>query len=208
MKMTDMLKAGGVAGALFAATALSTGAAHAVGVTGGDTAVTVTADLAGLGLTPGLEGSATAEVNDGLLTVFFPITGGATGPAGNALIEHDGSGVSLTAGDGTTASVGNFVIKTSAATVFGDLFGVTTGSPLPFFNFGDGTDLPGVELEFTSTLAGALTDVFGAPDLTGATFGYAVPSPTLAPVPLPAGALLLIGGLGMLGLVRRKKSKA
>ena len=50
--------------------------------------------------------------------------------------------------------------------------------------------------------------MFGAPDLTGATFGYAVPSPTLAPVPLPAGALLLIGGLGMLGLVRRRTSKA
>ena len=114
MKMTDLLKAGGVAGALFAATTLSTGAAHAVAVTGGTTAVTVTADLAGLGLTPGLEGSATAEVNDGLLTVFFPITGGSTGPAGNALIEHEGSGVSLTAEDGTTASVGNFVIKTSA----------------------------------------------------------------------------------------------
>ncbi len=207
MKMTELLKAGGVAGALFAATTLSTGAAHAVAVTGGTTAVTVTADLAGLGLTPGLEGTATAEVNDGLLTVFFPITGGATGPAGNALIEHDGSGVSLTAGD-TTASIGNFVIKTSAGAVFGDLFGATTGSPLEFFTFGDGTALPGVELEISSTLAGALSGVFGAPDLTGATFGYAVPSPTLAPVPLPAGALLLIGGLGMLGLVRRRTSKA
>ncbi len=157
MKMTDLLKAGGVAGALFAATTLSTGEAHAVAVTGGTTAVTVTADLAGLGLTPGLEGSATAEVNDGLLTVFFPITGGSTGPAGNALIEHEGSGVSLTAEDGTTASVGNFVIKTSASTVFGDLFGVTTGSPLPFFTFGEETALPGVELEFSSTLAGALS---------------------------------------------------
>ncbi len=207
MKFREMMKAAGVAGGVFAATAMTTGAAHAVGVTGGSTAVTVTADLGGLGLTPGLEGSATAEVNDGLLTVFFPITGGSTGPAGNALIEHDGSGVSLTAGE-TTASVGNFVIKTSAGTVFGDLFGVTTGSPLPFFTFGEDTDLPGVELEFTSTLAGALTDVFGAPDLTGETFGYAVPSPTLAPVPLPAGGLLLIGGLGMLGLVRRRNARA
>lgn len=206
MKTSDILKAGGVAGAVLAATALSAGTAQAVAITGGNTAVTVTADLAGLGLTPGLEGSATAEINDGLLTVFFPITGGATGPAGNAVIEHEGSGVSLTAGD-TTASVGNFVITTSAGTVFGDLLGSTTGSPLEFFTFGDGTDLPGVELEISSTLAGALTGVFGAPDLTGATFGYAVPSPTLAPVPLPAGALLLIGGLGMLGLVRRKSSK-
>jgi len=206
MKMTDLLKAGGVASALFAATTLSTGAAHAVAVTGGTTAVTVTADLAGLKLTPGLEGTATAEVNDGLLTVFFPITGGSTGPAGNASIEHDGSGVSLTAEDGTTASVGNFVIKTSASTVFGDLFGVTTGSPLPFFTFGEDTELDGTELEFSSTLAGALTDVFGAPNLTGETFGYAVVSPTLAPVPLPAGALLLIGGLGMLGMVRRRRT--
>lgn len=208
MDIRNMIKAGGVAAALVAGAAMTTGAAHAVAVTGGTTAVTVTADLAGLGLTPGLEGSATAEVNDGLLTVFFPITGGSTGPAGNAVYEHDGSGVSLTAADGTTASVGNFVIKTSAGTVFGDLFGATTGSPLPFFNFGDATDLPGVELEISSTLAGALTGVFGAPDLTGATFGYAVPSPTLAPVPLPAGALLLIGGLGMLGLVRRRAAKA
>ncbi len=140
----------------------------------------------------------------GYPTVVFPVTGGEAG-AGGAVIEHEGSGVSLTAG-AATASVGNFVVDTGAAEVRGDLLGVTTGSPLAFFNFGSGTVLPGVELTISSTLAGALSEVFGAPDLTDATFGYAVPSPQVAPVPLPAGALLLIGGLGMFGLVRRKRA--
>jgi hypothetical protein len=194
-----------VAGALTVGAVQTAGTASALTIIGGETAVTVTADLAGLGLTPGLVG--TASFGDpvmGFPTVLFPITGGDAGASG-AVIEHDGSGVSLTAG-ATTASVGNFVVDTGAAEVRGDLLGVTTGSPLPFFDFGSETALPGVQLTITSTLAGALSDVFGAPDLAGATFGYAVPAPQIAPVPLPAGALLLIGGLGMFGLVRRKRA--
>ena len=48
------------------------------------------------------------------------------------------------------------------------------------------------------------------PDLTNAEFGYAVPSPEVAsspsPVPLPAGVFLMVGAIGALGLVRRKRS--
>jgi hypothetical protein len=42
------------------------------------------------------------------------------------------------------------------------------------------------------------------PNLAGATFGIAAPVITTAPIPLPASALLLLGGLGALGVARRR----
>lgn len=200
--------------ATISAASLTAGAATAasVNIIGGVTEVTVTAPLGALGLTGAPSGTATAEVVGGLPVFSFPITGGiASTTSPNAIINHDGAGVTLTAdlpADTTavtnmvSATVGNFVINTELATVFGT---VNDGTEfLPFFTFGEDTDLPGVELEISATLAGALTSVFAAPDLTGATFGYAVPAPQVAPVPLPAGLPLLAGALLAFGLVRRK----
>lgn len=167
------------------------------------TEVEVTADLAGLGLTPAPFGSASAT--GAIFT--FPVTGGTLDTiTGNALVEHNGSGVALTAG-AISAFVGNFLIDTSVATVFGD--GAVLGGAgflgAPLFTFGEGTALPGIELLITDTLAGVLSGVFGAPDLTGATFGYA--RPDLAAVPLPAAGWLLLTGLGALGArsLRRRR---
>lgn len=167
------------------------------------TDVEVTADLAGLGLTPAPFGSATAT--GAIFT--FPVTGGTLDSiSGAALIEHNGSGVALTAG-AISAFIGNFLIDTSAATVFGD--GAVLGGAgflgAPLFTFGDGSALPGIELLITGTLAGVLSGVFGAPDLTGATFGYA--RPDLAAVPIPAAGWLLLTGLGALGArsLRRRR---
>jgi hypothetical protein len=183
------------------------GAAAPVPIGGIKTEVEVTADLGGLGLTPAPFGTATASG-----AVFtFPITGGTIDTHTGALnIRHDGSGVALTAaGTPKSAFVGNFVIDAApdlTGTVFGSAaaFGFGALDDVPLFELA-GLQPLGVELRITSALAGVLTGYFEAPDLTGAVFGYA--RPDVAPVPLPAAGLLMLGGvaaLGALGLRRRR----
>lgn len=188
---------------LAAASALGllAGAAHAAPIVGGETTVEVTADLTGLGLAGAPFGSATA---DGAVFTF-PITGGEADDAG-AVIEHEGSGVTLSAlADASiAATVGNFVVDTTAAGITGDIIG--GAEDVPFFDFGT-VDDDGIDLTITTELAGALTAVFGAPDLAGAVFGVANTAPVVedvAPIPLPAALPLLAAALGGLALFRRR----
>ena len=181
-----------------------------VAIVGGATTVEVTAPLGGLGLAAAPFGSATA---DGA-TYAFPITGGQTGMDG-LLVEHEGSGVTLSAlADPSTAvTVGNFVVDLTVDTpeegLLGDVIGGAEG--LPLFDFGEATEV-GLPLLVSGTLAGALTDVFGASDLTGAEFGVASTAPvfedaaTPAPIPVPASLPLLAAGLIGLGLVARRRA--
>lgn len=179
------------------------GAASAAPITGGDTTVEVTAPLDALGLGGAPFGSATA---DGA-TFTFPITGGDADEAA-AIIEHEGSGVTLfaLADESIEATVGNFVIDTAAAAVSGDVIG--GAEDLTLFDFGEAGD-SGIPLLISGTLAGALTDVFGADDLTGAEFGLANTAPTvaddMAPIPVPAAFPLLAAGLLGLGAVARRR---
>jgi hypothetical protein len=198
----------GLAMGLFAA--LSPAQAAPVALVGNETTVTVTVPLGTLGLSGAAFGMASGSLDGGLPAFSFPITGGTIDSAtGGALIEHNGSGVTLTDG-GTSATVGNFLIDTLAATVFGDLIDAATGtsiaSGLDLFGFGPETARPGVQLLISSTLAGALSATFGAPDQTGVEFGYAVPD--IAAVPVPAAGLLLLGGLGMMGALRAGRRTA
>lgn len=201
MNRTQLKGPAALAAAAALAFAASSAQAASLPIIGNFTEVEVTADLAGLGLTAAAFGSATASG-----AVFtFPVTGGVVDSiSGDALVEHDGSGVALTAG-AFSAFVGNFLIDTGAATVFGDgaVLGGAGFTSAPLFTFGTGEALPGVELLISPALAGALSAVFGAPDLTGATFGYA--RPDLAVVPVPAAGLLLLSALGALGALRRRQ---
>ena len=137
-------------------------------------------------------------------TFGFGISGGTAFMDGNALIEHDGVGVTLNA-QGSSATIGDFIIDTTAGNVTGTLNGA--GS-FEFFVFGSGNDLPGVELLLSETLSSTLESFFSLSEdaLEGATFGYAVPQPTL--VPLPAAGWMLLAALGGLGLVRRRAATA
>ena len=137
-------------------------------------------------------------------TFGFGISGGTAFMDGNALIEHDGVGVTLNA-QGSSATIGDFIIDTTAGNVTGTLNGA--GS-FEFFVFGSGNDLPGVELLLSETLSSTLESFFSLPEdaLEGATVGDAVPQPTL--VPLPAAGWMLLAALGGLGLVRRRAATA
>ncbi|MEM8773649.1 MAG: VPLPA-CTERM sorting domain-containing protein [Pseudomonadota bacterium] len=172
---------------------------------GGNTTVEITADLNGLGLAGAPFLFASVDTSGPNPVFSFPITGGSTN--GNTLIEHDGSGVTLAALSDPTinATVSNFLIDVGAGTVSGNVNGSTDQAVL--FDFGT-VDGSGIQLLIADPLAGALTSVFGAPDLAGAEFGIANAFPETAnvpAVPLPAGLPLLAVGLGGFWFVRRNQ---
>lgn len=175
--------------------------AQAASILGGTTEVTVTAGpaLTDLGLSFAPIGSATAVINEsGLPVVTFPITGGTVASNGDALIEHGGSGLSFTGG-GNSLLLENFTINTATSSLFGQA--TANGSVLGIVPIFDITSTLGLNL--TSEAAGALTALFGAPDLTGVEVGTAVVNPVTAPVPEPATWMMLISGFGLIGMAMR-----
>lgn len=201
--MTLRLKLAAAAASLVMSAGMAV--ANTVAIVGGVTNVEVTAPLGALGLTGSTFGTATVDGSGANPVFSFGITGGEAG--GPTLIEHDGSGVTLTAAADPTirATVADFLIDVDNAQVLGNVEGGPQGVQL--FTFGGTNSVGAVELLISGTLAGALTSVFGASDLTGAQFGFATPLPEVAPVPLPAGVLLLGAGIGGLALVRRREQK-
>ena len=195
-----MLKLIAPLGAMTLASA-SLGHAATVPLTGGVTTVEVTADIGGLGLSGAPFGTAGVDVSGPNPVFAFDITGGTLDEAsGNALIEHDGSGVTLASAT-QSVTIGNFLIDTEAATGSGDVVGGATG--ITFFDFGT-PDASGIPLLITGDLNGVLGLLFGAPDLTGAEFGIANTAPEVAPIPLPASLPLLAGAVLLVGLMRRR----
>jgi hypothetical protein len=155
---------------------------------GGNTAVLLdsgfTSALTSLGLTPGVLGTAT--LTDG--SVHFPITGGSVvywSPKGNyrpyvqGIIEHDGSGLSLTAG-GTEVDLSNFTVNPGNSELYGDvsvngtsaavqapLFDLHGGTLKPLKLQGDDAILTGTTVHVSSTAAGLLDKTFGTTAVKG-----------------------------------------
>jgi hypothetical protein len=122
---------------------------------------------------------------------------GANFISGGAIIEVTG---------GNRDSWLEAVIIQVGTTVGGVFTQLATASPNPFFNNGPGT----------FTFAGGSFDTIRLIDVTltlppgpgnsGPTGGFDVDSISVSPVPLPAGGLLLIGALGGLAALRRRKT--
>jgi hypothetical protein len=118
-----------------------------------------TAALKTLGLTPGTLGTATLANG----SVSFPITGGhvtvykkgAVNPYVQGDIQHNGSGLSLTAGS-TTVQLQNFDINPGSSQLFGDVSvnGTIAAKHAYLFNL-DGSTLKPLEVSgTTATLTG------------------------------------------------------
>jgi hypothetical protein len=150
-------------------------------VFGGNTAVALDANflaaLTSLGVTPGVLGTAT--LTNG--SVAFPITGGSVvywSPSGKyrpyvqGIIEHDGSGLSLTAGS-TVVDLTNFTINPGNSKLYGDvtvngtvaatqayLFDLHGQTLKPLQVDGKNAVLQGTEVHISPDAAGVLNKVF------------------------------------------------
>jgi hypothetical protein len=150
-------------------------------LTGTSTAVKLDASFAKaletLKLTPGVIG--TAELTDGSLV--FPITGGKVDyydpakdyrPFVQGLINHAGSGFSLTSGD-TKVDLSNFTIDPGTSKLYGDVAvnGTTAAKQAYIFNLdgstlkplkaaGDTAVLEGTRVLISDTAAGLLNKTF------------------------------------------------
>ncbi|MBC7940228.1 MAG: PEP-CTERM sorting domain-containing protein [Chitinophagaceae bacterium] len=196
--------------ALVAGLAASQVNAQSLPIVDGFTSVKLTSapTLTAAGLSVGVLGSALfSPGSDGLPLAYFPITGGLlnTGTFAGS-IEHNGSGLRLSTAS-ASVNLTDFVINTSALTLSGDVaFGGTSLADVPLFNLSASGDLSApFTLTLTSTAAGALTTIFGLPNLTGLTVGVANTLPVTT-VPEPATYLSLLGGLALIGgsLARRR----
>jgi hypothetical protein len=175
-----------------------TAKATPIGIAGGITTVNLDAGtvgaLVGLGLTPSAVGSASLN---GLIAQF-PITGGFI-DAPNAQIAHDGSGLRF-ASVSNAVELRNFLINVDLSGPTGVITGTfvngaTTLNDVPFFQIG-----AGLQLTLRSEAAGALTAVFGAPDLTGAVIGTASTDPQ--PVPEPGTWAMTLSAIGGVAVMR------
>lgn len=157
-------------------------------IKGGNTAVALdsgfTDALKSLGLTPGVAGSAT--LTDG--SVHFPITGGSLvywSPKGDyrpyvqGILEHDGSGLTLTAGS-TTVTLSNFTVNPGNSRLYGDvavdgktavsqayLFSLHGGSLKPLQLEGDNAILTGTTVHVSSDAAALLNKTFSTDAVKG-----------------------------------------
>lgn len=118
-----------------------------------------TSALTSLGLTPGVLGTAT--LTDG--SVHFPITGGhvtvykkgAVDPYVQGDVQHNGSGLSLTAGS-TVVQLQNFDINPGSSQLFGDVSvnGTVAASHAFLFNLDGSTLAPITITNGVATLTG------------------------------------------------------
>ncbi len=155
--------------------------------------------LNGLGLSVGPTGLATVD-NSGSNPIFtFPVTGGTLDTVtGAALIEHDGSGLSITDG-ADTLTLENFFIDTDAGEMYGDvgINGTDAGNALLFTLSGSNT------LLLSQPAADVLNDLFDTKLKKREKFGRATIK--LTPVPVPAALPLLLSAIVGLGFLSRRR---
>ncbi len=209
MKLSSLAAAVATTCTLAAAPAL----AQSLPIVGGITSVALTSapTLASVGLGVGGLGSAIISPGSaGIPLAYFPVTGGSIDTVSFAgSIQHAGSGLALS-NPSATVNLTNFVIDTIGGTLSGNVaVGATSLGVVPLFNLGaSGNAAAPFSLSLTSAAAGALSTVFGIPNLTGALIGNANTIPITSAVPEPATVLSMLAGLGLIGLSLRRRHAA
>ncbi|MEM6639711.1 MAG: PEP-CTERM sorting domain-containing protein [Pseudomonadota bacterium] len=199
MKIKSLLLTAGLA---FGGLTAPTASASTVDVIGGVTEVEILSffTLTNAGFNVGLLGSATLDASGLIPVASFGITGGSVDTVtGNALIEHDGSGVSLDNGV-DFVNLENFLVNTETLILSGDV--TVNGSfvaNVDLFNITGGT-----LLQLTGGAADALNGVFGTSIPEGFKFGHATVSPVV--VPVPAAFPLMVTALAGLGFASRRRA--
>jgi hypothetical protein len=201
--------------ALVAAATLPMSAqAQSLPIVGGFTAVTLTSapTLTGAGLSVGTLGSALFSPGSaGTPLVFFPVTGGTLDTVSfGGSIEHAGSGLSL-ANAASTVNLTDFTIDTLGGVLTGQVaVGTSALGAVPLFSLvPSGNLVSPFSLRLTAAAAGALTTVFGLPDLTGIEIGTANTLPITSAVPEPSTYAVMLSGLALLAwLTQRRRAEA
>lgn len=181
--------------------------AQAATIIGNDTQVSVSAfdALVGLGLTLSPFGTATVDTSGALPVATFAITGGTVDDmSGDAIVLHEGSGLTFTAG-ATSVTYSDFVIDTGNALLTSTVtMGGGASGSIDLFTIDDSFNL-----FLTDAAAGGLTTVFGAPDLSGTEFGTATVDIAVAgAIPEPGTWMMMILGFGAMGgALRYRKRK-
>ncbi len=202
------------AAAWLSVAAVPTAHAQALPIVGGVTSVTLTAapTLASVGLSVAPLGSALVSPGStGIPIAYFPVTGGAIDTVSFAgSVQHAGSGLSLSSAS-ATVSLTNFVIDTTTSLLSGNVaVGGSALGVVPLFSIGSsGVATSPFSLALTAAAAGALSTVFGIPNLTGAVLGTANTIPITSAVPEPATVASMLAGLTLMGgLMSRRRAAA
>lgn len=202
------------AAAWLSVAAVPTAHAQALPIVGGVTSVTLTAapTLASVGLSVAPLGSALVSPGStGIPIAYFPVTGGAIDTVSFAgSVQHAGSGLSLSSAS-ATVSLTNFVIDTTTSLLSGNVaVGGSALGVVPLFSIGSsGVATSPFSLALTAAAAGALSTVFGIPNLTGAVLGTANTIPITSAVPEPATVASMLAGLALMGgLMSRRRAAA
>ncbi|MFW2542146.1 choice-of-anchor E domain-containing protein [Primorskyibacter sp. 2E107] len=212
--------AGLAAGAAQAATATYSGSVASTSTNWSDSVLLTqfdpllgTLDSVSLSLTGSVDGDANAESLDGApavitLSLSATITASVAGFPGLSVDVNplSSSIFNATSFDGTIDFGGTSGVSYSGLTASDSDTSVFTSGLSPFI--GNGTfslDLSAVGASSGSGAGNLITQFFTDAGATASvTYNY---TPPISEVPLPAGAPLLIGALGGLALVRRRKAK-